>query len=534
MVLIGLAGGLLVGTVVGLVGAGGAIIAVPALVYVVGLSPEEAVPTSLVVVGLASIAGAIPRLRSDVSWPLVLIIGLAGIPASWAGAAAGSLLDPDWLMLIFAGIMIVAGLRMLSVSRPSGRPPTASSARNRGTLALRGIPTGLAVGFLTGMLGVGGGFLIIPALTLLLGLPIPRAVGTSLVIISINSASGFAAHLEDLSIDWALTASFAAAAMAASLTAARAAHRLDDAVVGRVFAVMIFAVALGVLLQTVPALLRQEPAPPEAPAPQAQQAPQTQPAGISASLTVSRLSIGERSVNLVISNGTETDLEITAAALDSPWYTGPAPWVPADGDGTTVRPGGRVALPAALPAAVCAGGTDPSGADSSGDNAASVRLTLGDGSTHSVAAPDPYSSLAGVHGQDCLQQAVDEVAVIALPAGLGVSEDGRSTVISVAVTPTGGDGSLTVDAIGTTTLITEAPGKPWPRQVEISGNDAPSVLELHIVPMRCDVHALAEDKVGTRLPLEIEAGGYRGQVRLEPPPEFTAAVYEFVRSACTQ
>ncbi|MBD8045094.1 sulfite exporter TauE/SafE family protein [Arthrobacter sp. Sa2BUA2] len=528
MVLIGLAAGLVVGTVVGLVGAGGAIIAVPALVYVVGLSPEEAVPTSLIVVGLASIAGAIPRLRSEVSWPLVLIIGLAGVPASWAGAAVGSLLDPDWLMLLFAAIMIVAGLRMLSRSASSGRPTT-HRERSWSALALRGIPTGLAVGFLTGLLGVGGGFLIIPALTLLLGLPISRAVGTSLVIISINSASGFAAHLEGLSIDWALTASFAAAAMAASLTAARTAHRLDDAVVSRVFAVMIFAVALAVLLQTVPALLRQEPAPPpEAPAPQAQ------PSGISASLTVSRLSIGERSVNLVISNGTETDLEITAAALDSPWYTAPAPWVPADGDGTTVRPGGRVALPAGLPAAVCPGGADPSRADGSGDNAASVRLTLGDGSTHTVAAPDPYASLAGVHGQDCLQQSMDEVAVIALPAGLRISEDGRSAVISVAVTPAGGQGALTVDTIGTTTLITEAPGKPWPRQVEISGSDAPSVLELHIVPMRCDVHALAEDKVGTRLPLEIHAGGYRGQVRLEPPREFTAAVYEFVRSACTQ
>ncbi|WP_312180853.1 sulfite exporter TauE/SafE family protein, partial [Arthrobacter sp.] len=244
LVVIGLAVGVLVGAVVGLVGAGGAIIAVPALVYVVGLSPEDAVPTSLIVVGLASIAGALPRLRRDVSWPLVLIIGLAGIPSSWAGAALGSLLDEDWLMLIFAGIMVVAGIRMLAGSSTPAN--SAEEHRSWGALLLRGIPVGLMVGFLTGLLGVGGGFLIVPALTLLLRVPMSRAVGTSLVIIAINSASGFAAHFEGLSLDWPLTASFAAAAMAASLAAARVAHRLDDAVVGRVFAVIVFAVAVGV------------------------------------------------------------------------------------------------------------------------------------------------------------------------------------------------------------------------------------------------------------------------------------------------
>ncbi|MFZ3453692.1 sulfite exporter TauE/SafE family protein [Arthrobacter sp. 7Tela_A1] len=255
MVLVGLAVGVLVGAVVGLVGAGGAIIAVPALVYLVGLEPAEAVPTSLIVVGLASLAGALPRLRSDVSWPLVLLVGTAGIPASWLGAAAGARLDEDWLMLFFALIMVVAGLRILLAAGASGvqSPP---GATRWGQLALRGVPTGLAVGFLTGLLGVGGGFLIIPALTLLLHLPMHRAIGTSLVIIVINSASGFAAHLDGLSIDWALTLGFAAAAMAASLGAARIAYRLNDAVVSRVFAALIFAVALAVLVQTVPALFR--------------------------------------------------------------------------------------------------------------------------------------------------------------------------------------------------------------------------------------------------------------------------------------
>ncbi|MCC3284029.1 TSUP family transporter [Arthrobacter caoxuetaonis] len=144
MVLIGLAVGVLVGAVVGLVGAGGAIIAVPALVYVVGLEPAEAVPTSLIVVGLASLAGALPRLRSDVSWPLVLLVGAAGIPASWLGAAAGARLDKDWLMLFFALIMIVAGLRMLlaaGVSNVQSQP----GATRWGQLALRLLPVAQGV-----------------------------------------------------------------------------------------------------------------------------------------------------------------------------------------------------------------------------------------------------------------------------------------------------------------------------------------------------------------------------------------------------
>lgn len=278
--LLGLAVGLAVGAVVGLVGAGGAIIAVPALVYVVGLEPDDAVPTSLIVVGLASVAGALPRLRREVSWPLVLLIAAPGIPSSWAGTAVGELLDPDWLMLSFALVMILAGVRMLASTRNTA--PAARSAEHGGwgALALRGIPVGLLVGFLTGMLGVGGGFLIIPALTLLLGMPMSRAIGTSLVIIAVNSASGFAAHLDGLSIDWALTLSFAAVAIAASLAAARLARHLDEALVSRIFAAVIFTVAAGVLVQTVPNLL---PADAEE---------QAAPPAASASLTASRLSFG--------------------------------------------------------------------------------------------------------------------------------------------------------------------------------------------------------------------------------------------------
>ncbi|MFZ3417258.1 sulfite exporter TauE/SafE family protein [Arthrobacter sp. 3Tela_A] len=515
-VLLGLAVGLAVGAVVGLVGAGGAIIAVPALVYVVGLEPEEAVPTSLIVVGLASLSGAVPRLRRDVSWPLVLMISLPGIPASWAGAAVGELLNPDWLMLCFALIMIVAGVRMLASSRNPAPGARSAEQGGWGGLALRGIPVGLVVGFLTGLLGVGGGFLIIPALTLLLGVPMARAIGTSLVIIAVNSASGFAAHLDGLAIDWTLILSFAAMAMASSLATARLAHRLNEAVVSRIFAAVIFTVALGVLVQTVPKLLPTE----------AEE--QTDQAAASASLAASRLSFGERSLNVLMENHTTEDLVITAARLETDVYTAPAQWIPTDGDATTLRPGGRVALPMELPEAACDSGT---GFD------AVVRLdvdTAGTGRAGELVVPaaDPYGTVAEAHGRDCLQQEVDAVASFTLAPNLEIREDGRTAVVRILVTPSGERGSVSI-RIGTTTLLSEAPGQAWPREIKVDGTDEPSVLELAAVPARCDPHALAEDKAGTRFPLEVGGGRTRtGQLRLEPPAEFTAAVYGFVRSAC--
>ena len=117
-----LALGLFVGIVLGVVGGGGSIIAVPALVYGVGMSPAEAIPTSLLVVGVSSLAALIPRLREGLNWPVVLHwSGPPGIPAAWAGAAVGRLLDPNILMLAFAVIMVAAGIRMLMRTTRNGR-----------------------------------------------------------------------------------------------------------------------------------------------------------------------------------------------------------------------------------------------------------------------------------------------------------------------------------------------------------------------------------------------------------------------------
>ncbi|MGY2744646.1 sulfite exporter TauE/SafE family protein [Arthrobacter sp. UYCu723] len=248
-----LALGLLVGTVLGVVGGGGSIIAVPALVYGVGMSPAEAIPTSLIVVGLSSLAALLPRVREGLNWPVVLLVGAAGIPAAWAGAAVGRLLDPGILMLAFAAIMVIAGIRMLTGTTETEGFCSTGPARAFRSCAPKAVGVGLLVGFLTGLLGVGGGFLITPALTIFLGLRMKQAVGTSLAIIVINSAAGFSAHAAGFSINWATTAAFAVPAILGSVIAARFARHLKDQHVRVSFAVLIFAVAAWVTAGTLTA-----------------------------------------------------------------------------------------------------------------------------------------------------------------------------------------------------------------------------------------------------------------------------------------
>jgi hypothetical protein len=242
--------GLIVGAVLGVVGGGGSIIAVPALVYGVGLSPAEAIPTSLLVVGVSSLAALIPRVRHGLNWPVILLAGAAGIPSAWAGAGVGRLLDPNILMLAFAVIMVIAGIRMLT--RTTETEGSCSTGPNRAfrSCAPKAIAVGLLVGFLTGLLGVGGGFLLTPALTLFLGLRMKHAVGSSLAIIVLNSAAGFSAHAAGFTIDWPAVLAFAIPAVLGSLAAARLVRHLKDSHIRISFAVLIFIVAAWVTVST--------------------------------------------------------------------------------------------------------------------------------------------------------------------------------------------------------------------------------------------------------------------------------------------
>ncbi|MGG5171094.1 sulfite exporter TauE/SafE family protein [Pseudarthrobacter sp. J1738] len=250
MQLTALAFGLIVGGLLGLVGGGGSILAVPALIYGVGLPLEAAIPTSLLVVGASSAVAVLPRLRRGVNWRLAVIIGAAGTAAAYLGAYVNRLLNQQILLLAFAAIMVLAGIRMMRPSAPLGGSCALPGGGVRWRSCLpKAIATGAVVGFLTGLLGVGGGFLIVPALTLVLGLPMAVAVGTSLVIIVINSIAGFAAHLGNLQINWAVTVSFAVGAMVASLLAGRYGSKIPDKVLKRSFGALVILVAVFVSVQ---------------------------------------------------------------------------------------------------------------------------------------------------------------------------------------------------------------------------------------------------------------------------------------------
>lgn len=242
--------GALVGAVLGLVGAGGAIIAVPALVTVLGIPVAHAMTTSLVMAATSSIAAVLPRLRRDVHWPLAAVVAAVGVPSAFAGTAVNGLLPQPVLLIAFAVLMVAAAILLL---RPRIEQPDGGARPRR--WVLRGIAVGLVVGFLTGLLGVGGGFVIVPALLLLLRLSMPMAIGTSLVITIANSAAGVLAHASAGAVGWETTVAFAAPAFVASLVTARFATRLSADALRISFAVVVLLVAVLTLTQGIIALL---------------------------------------------------------------------------------------------------------------------------------------------------------------------------------------------------------------------------------------------------------------------------------------
>jgi hypothetical protein len=254
-VIVAVAAGLVIGALVGLLGGGGSILAVPALVYAAGQDLPQAVATSLLVVGITAVVALLPRLR-QVAWRIALLFGAAGAATAFAGAAVNRLLPEDVVLALFAALMVGAGVRMLQEKPITG----AACAVDGGVVNWRRclprtLAGGLVVGFLTGLLGVGGGFLIIPVLVIVLGLPMTTAIGTSLVIVALNSAAGFAAHAGEVTLDVPVTVAFTVAAVVAALAAGRLGTRLDTARLRRWFAYLVFAVAATILVQIAVGLL---------------------------------------------------------------------------------------------------------------------------------------------------------------------------------------------------------------------------------------------------------------------------------------
>lgn len=239
--------GLLVGLLLGLVGGGGSILAVPVLVYALDQSPQAATSESLLIVGLTALIGALDYGRAGrVRLHTGLVFAMAGILGSLPGTAVNRQIGSHALLLGFAAVVTAAAVAMLR------REPAAEPRRQARSTPAAAV--GLGTGFLTGLFGVGGGFIIVPALVTLLGLPLHAAVGTSLLVIALTSAAALAAHLATGSIAWTLSIAFAAAAVAGVLAGRRLSHHLPAQTLTRGFAVLLLAVALLVSVENVAAL----------------------------------------------------------------------------------------------------------------------------------------------------------------------------------------------------------------------------------------------------------------------------------------
>ncbi|SDC92593.1 hypothetical protein SAMN05660690_2960 [Geodermatophilus telluris] len=235
-----------VGLALGLLGGGGSILMVPLLVYVAGKDAEEAIALSLVVVGVTSAVSVIGHARSRrVRWRTGWLLGATGIVGAFAGGLIGAHLPGQLLMGGFAVLMMVTAVAMLR-GRRSAAPESAGPSPGCSLLI------GAGLGLVTGLLGAGGGFLIVPALTLLAGLPMTAAVGTSLLVIAMNSAAGLAGHLTAVPVDWALTGAVTAAAVAGSLLGARLVDRIPADALRRAFGWFVLLTGASVLVQQAP------------------------------------------------------------------------------------------------------------------------------------------------------------------------------------------------------------------------------------------------------------------------------------------
>lgn len=277
-----IAAGLAIGVSLGALGGGGSILTVPALVYLLHQDAHAATAGSLIIVGITAAAGAASHHRAGrVRLGAGTVFGLLGIAGSYAGTQASTSVNQHLLLTAFAGLMVAAAAAMArrgaSASRamPSIEPSSPPAMHSGGAVHTLASPptitappqgrrkayakvaaTASAVGVLTGFFGVGGGFVIVPALVLALGFDMPAAVGTSLLVIAINSAAALAARFgAGIHLDWAIIAVLTVAAIAGTLFGKGIADRVRPAVLTRAFVVLLVALAVYVLARSLPTVL---------------------------------------------------------------------------------------------------------------------------------------------------------------------------------------------------------------------------------------------------------------------------------------
>jgi len=244
MFALGLLLSLAIGISLGFFGGGGSILTVPLLVYVFALPPKQAIASSLLVVAAASAIAVLQHARAGrVRLRIALVFGAAGTAGAYLGARVAAFVAGEVLLLLFAAMMALTAVAMWR-----GRGASAAGEESELSPA-KLLLQGFAVGSFTGLVGAGGGFLIVPALVLWAGLPMPSAVGTSLLVIVLNSLAGFAGYATHVRIDPGLVAAVALCAIAGSLAGARLTKLVRPSSLRRSFAVFVLVMAVAILVR---------------------------------------------------------------------------------------------------------------------------------------------------------------------------------------------------------------------------------------------------------------------------------------------
>ena len=235
-----------IGLALGIFGGGGSILAVPVLVLVTHLAPREAVGTALAMVGTTSLLASYAHHRRGlVRLEVALLFGISGVVTAFLGAKLSALVPGAAIMLALAALMLIVGIGMVFAN---GRGSVARKHSSSDPRLTASILAGAGVGLVTGFLGVGGGFLIVPALVTFAGLDMRQAVGTSLLVIAINSAAGFVGHLGSGGIDASLTVMMTVPAAAAALIGERIARDVSTLKLRRGFGLVVILVGGALLL----------------------------------------------------------------------------------------------------------------------------------------------------------------------------------------------------------------------------------------------------------------------------------------------
>ena len=236
-----------VGIALGLLGGGGSILTVPLLAYVAGMDAKQAIATSLLVVGVTSAIGAVSHARAGhVQWRTGLIFGAAGMAGAYIGGVLARFIPGTVLLIGFALMMIATAIAMLR-----GRKNIVESVGPHRIPVVKIVAEGLVVGLVTGLVGAGGGFLVVPALALLGGLPMPIAVGTSLVVIAMKSFAGLGGYLSSVQIDWTMAFMVTAAAVVGALIGARLTAMVNPDALRKAFGWFVLAMSSVILAQEI-------------------------------------------------------------------------------------------------------------------------------------------------------------------------------------------------------------------------------------------------------------------------------------------